>query len=196
MEERVDKALYESLRKRNPEEVSFTPFCLYNEDDECYLLDVWGGKYAVYPHSAKVEVVKGYADLHEFFYIFLVNYLLLDNKTAKPVGEWISEKDLPGGTTFFRGPHEIPTNLISESYNNDLLSLKKKCEEQGGAPLEFADLSYQFEIIGGIQVALLFWQGDDEFPAEAKVLIDKSIKDVPLDIVYALLCEVCSRMKK
>ena len=50
--------------------------------------------------------------LHDYFNLFIIHYLL-KSKEIEISNEWISEKDIPGGTTFFRGPHEIPTNLTS-----------------------------------------------------------------------------------
>ncbi len=193
MADMVDQRLYEELAKQDPEEVITLPFCKYNEADGCYIVSAWGGEFAIYPHSARIEVASGQVEPHDYFYVFLINYLFLKKKST-PDGEWLSVKDLPGGVTFFRGPHEIPTRLITDFCDDDLTALKKRCEELGGVPLEMADCSYKFEIIGAMQVALLYWQGDEDFPAEATILVDKSIVDTPLDIVYALLCEVCHRL--
>lgn len=193
MADMVDKQLFEELAKRDPKEVTNPHLCTYNEEDECYSVSAWEAKYSIYPNSAKIEMVQGDGEPHDYFYVFLINYLL-SKKNTTPEGEWISVKDLPGGVTFFRGPHEIPTRVITQTYGNDMVLLKKRCEALGGTLLDLADCSYSFDIIGNVQVALLYWQGDEDFPAEAGVLIDKSIMDMPLDVVYALLCEVCVRV--
>ncbi len=193
MADMVDKQLFEELAKRDPNELILPPFCNYNEADKCYNISVWGGQYEVYPDSAKVEMVQGAAKPHDYFYVFLINYLLLEKK-GESIGEWISVKDLPGGVTFFRGPHEIPTHLITTLFGDDLPSLRGRCEELGGKVLDLADCSYAFEIIGAVKVAVLYWQGDEDFPAEGSILVDKSMADMPLDVVYALLCEACVRL--
>lgn len=193
MADMVDKQLFEELAKIEPEEMINPLFCTYNEADECYSVTAWGEQYSVYPNSGRIEMVQGGEEPHDYFYVFLINYLL-SKKNITPEGEWISVKDLPGGVTFFRGPHEIPTRVITQTYGNDLALLKKRCEALGGTSLDLADCSYSFDIIGNVQVALLYWQGDEDFPAEAGVLIDKSNMDTPLDVVYALLCEVCVRV--
>ena len=117
---------------------------------------------------------------------------LMDIKLS---GEWISEKDLPGGPTFFRGPHLLPTNLISNRFGNDLQSFCERCKKLGGTQLQLADAAFSFIITKDIPVAVLYWIGDEEFPAEAKILYDKSIAEpLPLDIVFALAFEVCNRI--
>ncbi len=41
-------------------------------------------------------------------------------------------------------------------------------------------------------MAVLYWQSDDEFPAESKLLYDKTIsKHLENDIIYALAVGVC-----
>lgn len=190
---KVDKRLFEELAQKEPGQLVLPPFCTYNERDRSYGISAWGGKYIVLPDSAKIEMVEGKEKPHEYFFVFLVNYLL-STKQAKPFGEWLSVKDLSGGVTFFRGPHEVPTQMFTKKYHDDLVLLEKACEKLGGIKLDLADCSYKFDIIGAIQTAVLYWQGDEDFPAEAKILVDKSLADLPLDVVYALLCEVCMRL--
>ena len=109
--------------------------------------------------------------------------------------EWVSEKDLPGGPTFFRGPHRIPTDLISERYGNDLQAFKTCCEKLDGTPLDMADAAYSFSIAADVPVAVLYWIGDDDFPAEAKILYDRSIGELlSLDILFALAVGICTRI--
>jgi hypothetical protein len=45
-----------------------------------------------------------------------------------------------------------------------------------------------------VPVAVLLWQGDDEFPTEAKLLYDASIvRHLALDIIYALAVGMCEQ---
>ena len=66
--------------------------------------------------------------IHDYLYLFMIHYLL-QSKETELFNEWISEKDIPGGTTFFRGPHEIPTKLISLRFNNNINKFKARCEQ-------------------------------------------------------------------
>lgn len=156
---------------------------------------MWGDRYLVDWGNGTIE--RDGATMphpHAYFYLFIIYYLLL-SKDITPQGEWISEKDLPGGVTFFRGPHLLPTDLISDRFGNDLQGFSNFCEKLGGAPLELADAAFAFAITRDITIAILYWTGDEDFPAEAKILYDKAITDhLPLDIVYALAVEVCTRL--
>lgn len=194
MSDPVDKQLFAELSRKSHQEVVFTPFCDYDPVQKCYSVKAWGGEYLVYPDRAQVQAGKDTAEPHEYFYVFLVNYLL-SPKLAEPAMEWLSVKDLVGGVTFFRGPHEIPTQLITETFGNDITSLEEKCRILGGTPLAMADCAFCFDVIGSIRVALLYWLGDEDFPPEAKLLVDKTVADtLQLDIVYGLLCDACIRI--
>ena len=64
-----------------------------------------------------------------------------------------------------------------------------------GLPLDMADASYRFNITHRIPVAVLFWDGDEDFPPESKMLFNKSITGLLApDIVLALAHEVCYRI--
>jgi hypothetical protein len=196
MADMVDRRLFAELEERKIEEVVLPGYCDYCDEEQHYRVRAWNGSYAVYPGQKKIEPLKNTVEPHGYFYVFLVNYLLAAKK-EQPAGEWLSEKDLVGGVTFFRGPHKIPTELISEAFGNDLELLQQKCLQLGGIPLDMADCSFSFEIIGSIKIALLYWQGDEDFPAEAKLLIDSSVAGpLRLDVIYALLCDACVRIAK
>lgn len=130
----------------------------------------------------------------ELFSLFIVYYLLHCEKTGAS-GEWISEKDVPGGATFFRGPHEIPSHLISERFGDDVGSFGRVCAHLSGTPLEMGDAAYRFEITSKIPVAVLLWEGDGEFPPAASILYDRTItRHLTPDIIFVLAAEICSRI--
>jgi len=134
--------------------------------------------------------------LHPYFSLFIVHYLL-KAKEIGPANQWISEKDIPGGSTFFRGPHEIPTSLITDHFDGDIEGFKNRCEQLMGSPLSLADAAFVFEIAPRVPVAVLYWRGDDEFPSDSKILYDRTIHvHLASDIIYALAVGVCERLGK
>lgn len=189
----VDPRLFKELADANPENVLCPPYCVAAKSPGTYRVTAWENDYVIDPLGQKIEQSGGVGSSHDYFFIFLINFIL-NNKSNQTGGEWISVNDLPGGPTFFRGPHEIPTTLISNVFGNDSAELHKQCSTLGGIPLEMADFSYQFDIIGPVKVALLYWLGDEDFPAEAKLLFDISLQSQALDVIYALLVEVCKRV--
>jgi hypothetical protein len=193
----IDRIHFQELSKKEPKDVCRRALCKYDDTNMFYILSVWGDEYRIFPHQFKIDCTnETMQSLHDYFYLFIIHYLL-KSKEIKISNEWISEKDIPGGTTFFRGPHEIPTNIISLRFNNNILEFKERCEQLHGIPLNMADAAYSFKITPRIPVVVLYWRGDRDFPAESKILYDRTIAEhLASDIIYALAVGICERLGK
>lgn len=55
---------------------------------------------------------------------------------------------------------------------NDLDAFARAARALGGAPLALGDAAYAFAVLPQVSVAVVVWQGDDEFPASYRVLFD------------------------
>lgn len=195
MSDGIEQVHYQELAAMDPREVCKRADCSYNETEQCYTLPIWGEEFAVYPQACRVErTSESNFVVHSYFPLFIIHYLLTVKETGV-VGEWVSEKDIPGGEGFFRGPHTIPTHPVAHRYNEDTSAFANHCLKLGGTPLDLADASFSFSITPRIPVAILCWQGDEDFPPESKLLYDRSIGDhLALDIIFALATGVCSRL--
>ena len=192
----IDKSYFRELNDTSPEILCRNKRCSYDKDTKQYSLDIWGEQYLINCNKERIDhpAVQSRPP-HEYLDLFAM-YYLLRGKDIAVRGEWVSEKDLPGGPTFFRGPHLIPTNRITQRFDNDLVSFKKRCGQLGGSKMELADAAYHFSITADIPVAVLYWIGDEDFPAEAKILYDQSIAEqFSLDIVWALAVGICARLE-
>ncbi len=169
--------------------------CTYDAEKNLFTLPVWGWTFEI--DCNQKQITTDSADqIQDYFSIFIIHYLRCTD-VGEDSGTWISEKDFPGGVTFFRGPHEIPTNLISDRFQNDLEQFGEVCQKLGGKALEMGDKAYGFNLAPGISVALVYWIGDEEFPAEAKLLYDQNLQHrYALDVIFSLAVQVCYRFTK
>ena len=191
----IDSRYFNELALNNSEDICRLALCEYDIKKKGYILLVWGDNYGIYPHDNKIVRLRdGKSDINTLLGLFIVYYLL----RSKEIGisnEWISEKDIPGGATFFRGPHKIPTELIECRYVKDIQGFKDICQNLSGISIDMADAAYFFQITPRIPIVVQFWNGDDEFPPEAKILFDKTItKHLTPDIIYCLAAEICRRI--
>ncbi len=191
----IDDIYFRELAGKDPRDVCGSAPCRYDDERKCYVISAWGDEYAIFPHERKIILIDNTAhNPDSLFYLFLIYYLLKSTE-IKAAGEWISEKDFPGGPTFFRGPHEVPTHLICQRFANDTEAFRRRCLALYGTPLDMGDVAYRFDIVPGISTAVLYWAGDDEFPPEVKLLYDKGISgQLPLDIVFSLAVAICERI--
>ena len=129
------------------------------------------------------------------FHTIFISYYLLNAKEIEIENEWISERDITGGPIFFRGMHKIPTHLIADRFGSDFNGFKHVCQHLNGIPLSMADAAFSFAVTPRIPVAIHFWEKDDEFPAECKLLFDRSISEhLALDVIFGLSIVVCERI--
>lgn len=191
----IDGSYFQELADSDPEGVCRRAQCRYDGESKSYTLPVWGEEYTVFPLSHKMERLGTHSDkIDDLMGLFII-YYLLKCKDLDVGNDWISEKDMPGGPTFFRGPHAVPTGLISHKYNGFVQEFNQRCQRLNGLPLEMADGAYSFWITSRIPVAVLFWDGDEDFSAEAKILFDRTITEhLTLDIVFSLAVVICQRV--
>ncbi len=195
MSHQIDKHYFDQLGERDPQEVCRRTSSRFDPQERCYFLTVWEREYEISPERKTITQL---ADVPQpaplLMGLFIILYLL-KSKESEVSGQWISEKDMPGGVAFFSGPHTIPGNLIANRFGDDLEGFRQTCLSLGGAPLDMADAAFAFAIVPLIPVAVLLWRRDEEFPAEAKLLFDKTITEhLALDIIFGLTVEICSAL--
>ena len=197
MNDQIDKTNFLNLKSCDPEEVVLRTGCQFDKTCDQYFINIWGHKYCVDLKNHEVRPEEsGLKTYYEYLHLFIL-YYLMKSKNILPSGEWVSEKDIPDGAAFFRGPHTIPTDLITGRFGDDIDLFKKESEKSGGIPIELADAAFLFQITPTLPVAVLYWQGDEDFPSEAKLLFDRTIEQhLPLDIIYALAVEICHTLGK
>jgi len=197
MSNQIDKINFLNLKFCDPEEVVSRTGCRFDKIREQYFVTIWGHKYCVDLKNHEVRSEEsGLKTYQEYLHLFIL-YYLMKSKNIPPSGEWVSEKDIPGGAAFFRGPHTIPTDWITGRFGDNIDFFKTESEKSGGIPIELADAAFLFRITPTLPVAVLYWQGDEDFPSEAKLLFDRTIEQhLPLDIIYALAVEICHTLGK
>ncbi|MBW2660320.1 MAG: DUF3786 domain-containing protein, partial [Deltaproteobacteria bacterium] len=171
MADRIDNSYFVELAEQNPADICRRAGCSYDTDNRSYRIDLWVNEYEVDPAQCPAQCrVTGINDdftpPHEYFDLFII-YYLLRAKELRLNGEWISEKDIPGGSGFFRGPHDIPTEMICNRFHNDIGAFKKRCEQLHGTAIDMGDAAFTFRIAPRIPVTVLYWTGDEDFSPEA-----------------------------
>jgi hypothetical protein len=112
---------------------------------------------------------------------------LLSAVEAEEAGEPVSARDLPAGH-FFRGPHALPTNRIVERFGEDMAGFSAAGNALGGVPVDMAEAAVRLTPLPRVPLFLLFWEADEDFPAEASVLFDRSVaRHLPPDAIWGLV---------
>ena len=165
-------------------------------DDGAYAVDVLNEVYRIDPRALEVvrtePPVPSKPDFNRS--IAIVAYLI-GAEAVDPVGEWVGPRDLPGGREFFIRPHEVPVHRIVERFGSDKGAFEEACKMLGGRPEQYADAAFSFLLFPRLPVAVLLWLEDEEFPARATMLVDRTAsRHFQLDALWAGLKVVRSAL--
>ncbi len=187
---------WEDLRNRSPEKVLQQPAVKLAADRQSYEVGFLNAQYMVDPVAERIaELSPNPArELTEMFQILLIRYLVAGD--GGPLEEEdVSEKDLPGGVTFFQGPHALNVGPIAELYGTNPAAFEERGRELGAVPIQYGDKGMRFLPFPKVPVAYVLWKEDDEFPASVSVLFDKSItRWFTLDMIFAVVWVLTERI--
>ena len=191
-----DPYLWLQLKKENPEEICRRALVSY-EHKKGFLLPFLNQTFQVLPTKRAIIPLYEHAPTMKSFELDLIILTyLLRVKAIDIGGNIINEKQIPGGETFFRGPHSLNTRRMEEIFGEDrdaFLSVGKKLN---GKVRKLGDAGICLPVLPRIPVTLILWVKDDEFPAEIKVGFDSTISHhLPLDIIWAMINVVSQWMK-
>jgi len=198
-DERATHALYwEKLAKAEPNEVCRRTGATYSLERKGYFLPVLNQKYLIVPGEQKIFCMRGdfceEEELRDYFYLMVLLYLL-DARGGEPTRTWISEKDLKGGTTFFRGPHALRVEELKIAFGKNPEAFVQAGRQLGGVDLLFGDKAFALTVFPKVPLAYVLWKEDEEFPAQVTVMFDSTIQNhFPLDGIWCIVAEVSQRI--
>ncbi len=185
----IDPLLWRKLHAAQPEMICQNAQVGYLPAEAAYRLPFLGGELQVGARE-KMIVNGGVSQSLPLTYgLHLVAlHYLLEAVERPSAGEWISEKDLPGGVFFFRGPHELPTKYLLKHLGARLDHFRSACEELNGEPEDMGDAAYRLQVLPRVPMRLVFWQGDDELEPALNIQFDATIRFQlhALDVILAM----------
>ena len=100
---------------------------------------------------------------------FLLRYLL-EAKAVAWQGQWKTFREMPWGELYIKPYTGRVLTRAAYTFSFKLDAFRKAAQLLGGAPVKHGDAGFLFDIIGGYQMQIMVWAGDEEFPPNAQVL--------------------------
>jgi uncharacterized protein DUF3786 len=123
--------------------------------------------------------------------ILLLHYLTNDFP-GKPTGDLISFRELTGGQFYWEPFQSRSVKPLVGRIGNNLDLLKDNLNRFDWEETNMGDFSAQIHVFGNIFVTLIYHLGDDEFPADAELLFDSSIKRfLPTEDAAVIASRIC-----
>lgn len=100
---------------------------------------------------------------------FLLRWLLEGDRRSND-GKYYTFRELPWGEVYIRAYTGRVLKRAAFTFGTRLPSFAAACERMGAQKLPAGDSGYQFSFLPGLQMQLLVWEGDEEFPPNAQIL--------------------------
>lgn len=103
--------------------------------------------------------------------------LWYSKENARLIGDWVPFEQLRDARAF--GPAFRSGNLapFAATFDGHADKLEQALIAFGGLKLPTGDVGYQIHVFPCIPMRVLFWDGDEEFPAQCNLLFDRSAVD-------------------
>ena len=129
----------------------------------------------------------------------LVLRFLTEGAAAPASGKFLTYREIPWGEVYFKQFQGRCIFRLAYGFGNKLEKFAAIMDKIGGTKLDFGDISYEFEFLNGLQLRMILWAGDDEFPPSAQILFSDNfpvafvqgedmavVGDVSIDMLKAL----------
>lgn len=109
----------------------------------------------------------------------LILHYLMGAVGVRVKGEWIAYQEVPDGKFYLDAFLRRAKDPLVHAFGNRperLLSVTRKV--YGAEPFDQGDHSVVVRAFPLVPVALILWEGDDEFPPEGNLLFDRNISQI------------------
>jgi hypothetical protein len=146
--------------------------------------------------GATVEKIDDPAPVQLRDIILILHYLL--TASGRPLsGEWIGFQDLPEGRTYYPTFAQRVIQPLIAGFGNKPERLIDASKLVAGRKSDIGDFSVEIPAFPRVNLSLVIWRGDDEFPPNANVLFDRLVLEyLPLEDLIILCQAVVWKMVK
>ena len=117
--------------------------------------------------------------------ILVLHYLMASDLPGLS-GEWVAYREIPGASFYNSAFIKRAIDPMKRVFGQDPNSFERAAARLKGKAIEPGDVGFEFDVFPKVPMQIILYTGDDEFPAEANILFDRSVKRIlsPEDIAW------------
>lgn len=168
-----------ALREVKPSKLVLRSGCAQDADGNFRLAFFWR-EYVVTGDDFTVRRADTGEQTSSFTQSLILTYLVAADGTT-PSSRWIGFRELPSGMFYaqaFQGysgdrlVREMQGFTAGAQPSGGIAAFRRGAQALGGESLEIGDAGYAFTVLPRIHLAVVYWEGDEEFPSQARVLFE------------------------
>ena len=107
---------------------------------------------------------------------FLLRYLL-EGKETPWQGSWKTFREMPWGELYIKPYTGRVLTRAAFTLGTRVDAFRAAAQKMGAVEVKHGDAGYLFQLIGGYQMQIMVWAGDEEFPPNAQVLYSDNFEE-------------------
>lgn len=164
------ESLRAELRARQGGETAARAGAHWEEAQQRLTISYWGKMYTVVWPTLAVYDAAGQRARPDVAAILLSYLARADGAPA--AGRWLSFRELPDAGFYHQAFDGYTGQRLASAYGATPERLAQACRAEGGEPITVGDVGFAFLALPHLRLAVALWGGDDEMPAQARVLFD------------------------
>ncbi len=176
IEKRKDKIPYEyykeKLKTLSPEFILSNPGVIFDETQKVFKVNLLGDIHTVsYPSG---EVDEGDTNMKYALKTLILRYLIT-GKNIESTGKMINYRDVQDGNLYYQNFYGRCLLRLAKTFKNKFDMLATAMEKLGAEHLDLGDLSYRVKFLPNIDLEVIMYAQDEEFPASAQILFSDNV---------------------
>ena len=138
-------------------------------DGSAFTVTLLGRKFAITHPRYSIRALDGGSLPALPVQTFLLRYLL-ESRDVSWGGQWKTFREMPWGEMYIKPYTGRVLTRAAFTFGTRVAAFRAAAEKMGAEFVPHGDAGYRFDLIGGYQMQILVWEGDEEFPPNAQVL--------------------------
>jgi hypothetical protein len=127
-----------------------------------------------YPQFDFTDQVDGEKEVPIQEQVLILHYLMAE-EIPDLSGQWVSYREIPGASFYYGAFIKRAVDPLKKVFGQNMAGFSGSAEKLKAHKIENGDAGFEFRMLPAVPLQLIIWEGDEEFPAEANILFDKTI---------------------
>lgn len=161
----------ESLQHRQPAKLMMLTGCEQDANGDFRLRFFWQ-EYVITAEDFTVQQASDRQKPSSFIQSLILTYLVTADGTT-PSRRWIGFRELPDGMFYVQAFRGYTGSRFVQQLDGGIEAFRRASQRTGGERVDaIGNACYSFVLLPRVRVALVYWQGDEDLPSQARVLFE------------------------